>query len=134
MASAVPPKLFPGLCAARPSPQNHDVRGPAPFPGIPPRKHHILIHMTRSNTPSMTRWASLRHSLARTARWSAFALTLAAVSQSHAEPPELKTQGNQIVVKATGERVRLVGVNFTGLEQDAGYDRNFLNSLDVLSG
>jgi len=82
----------------------------------------------------MTRWGSLRRSVSRTLRWPALALTLAAASQLHAEPPELKTQGNQIVVKATGERVRLVGVNFTGLEQDAGYDRSFLNSLDVLSG
>ena len=82
----------------------------------------------------MTQRPSLRRSLARAVRYSALVLTLAATGQLRAEPPELKTQGNQIVVKDTNERIRLVGANFTGLEKDAGYDRNFLNSLDILKG
>lgn len=90
--------------------------------------------MIRSNTPSVARLASSRRSIARKIRWSATALLLAAFGRLEAVPPELKTQGNQIVVKATGERVRLVGANFSGLENDAGYDRNFLNSLEVLKG
>lgn len=80
----------------------------------------------------MARWGSLRRSFGRKVRWSALALTLAAASQLQADPPELKTLGNQIVVKGTNERVRLVGANLSGLED--GYDRNFLNSLDVLKG
>ncbi len=82
----------------------------------------------------MTQRPSLRRSLARAVRYSALVLTLAATGQLRAEPPELKTQGNQIVVKDTNERIRLVGANFTGLEKDAGYDRNCLNSLDILKG
>ncbi len=81
--------------------------------------------MVRGGTPS---W----HSLARKVRWSAIAFTLAAAGSLQAVPPELATQGNQIVVKSTGERVRLVGVNLSGLE--GNYDRNFLNSVDVAVG
>jgi hypothetical protein len=90
--------------------------------------------MNQSITPSIACWGSLRRSVGRKVRWSALALTLAAASQLQADPPELKTLGNQIVVKGTNERVRLVGANFTGLEKDSGYDRNFLNSLDILKG
>lgn len=90
--------------------------------------------MIRSNTPSVARPVSSRRSLARKFRWSATALLLVAFGRLEALPPELKTQGNQIVVKATGERVRLLGANFTGLENDPSYDRNFLNSLDILKG
>lgn len=90
--------------------------------------------MIRSTPPSVARPVSSRRSLARKIRWSAAAVLLAAFGRLEADPPELKTLGNQIVVKSTNERVRLVGANFTGLEKDAGYDRNFLNSLDVLKG
>ena len=88
--------------------------------------------MIRSNTPSITRWGSLRRSFGRKVRWSALAVTLAAATQLQADPPELKTLGNQIVVKTTNERVRLAGVNLSGLEDNI--DRNFMNSLDVATG
>lgn len=90
--------------------------------------------MIRSNTPSVARPVSSRRSLGHKIRWSAVALLLAAVGRLEADPAELKTQGNQIVEKISGERVRLVGANFSGLENSPGYDRNFLNSLDVLKG
>ncbi len=86
--------------------------------------------MNRSNTPSIARWSSLRRSLGRKLCYSAFALSVAASTTVDAAPPELKTQGNQIVVKATGERVRLTGVNLTGLE-DNNINLNLLNSLEV---
>ena len=46
-----------------------------------------------------------------------------------AAPPQLETQGNQIVVKATGEPVRLTGVNIPSLEWGGG--ENLLTSLQV---
>mgnify|MGYP001315799882 FL=1 len=42
-------------------------------------------------------------------------------------PPELATQGNQIIVKSTGESVRLTGVNIPSLEW--GYGESLLTSL-----
>lgn len=91
--------------------------------------------MIRSNNPSMVRGGTPAwRSLGRKVRWSAIALTLTAAGALHAVPPELATQGNQIIVKSTGERVRLVGANFTGLEKNENYDRNFLNSLEILKG
>jgi hypothetical protein len=53
------------------------------------------------------------------------ALTLPA----QAAPPELKTQGNQVVVKATGVPVRLAGVNIPSLEWGNG--ENLMASLEA---
>lgn len=55
-------------------------------------------------------------------------LALPAVPLS-ATPPELKTQGNQIVVKATGVPVRLAGVNIPSLEWGNG--ENLSESLEA---
>jgi len=57
------------------------------------------------------------------------AVPLALMATLHAAPPELETQGNQIVVKATGEPVRLTGVNIPSLQWGPG-DR-ILTSLQV---
>lgn len=46
-----------------------------------------------------------------------------------AAPPELKTEGNQIVIKATGVPVRLTGVNIPSLEWGAG--ENLTESLET---
>ncbi|HBR95467.1 MAG TPA: hypothetical protein DEA90_15000, partial [Opitutae bacterium] len=46
-----------------------------------------------------------------------------------AAPPELQTQGNQIVVKSTGEPIRLVGVNIPSLGW--GYGENLSASVDA---
>jgi hypothetical protein len=87
--------------------------------------------MNRSKTPSMMPLESLRRSLESTVRRSALAVLLLTFAGAlEAAPPELKTQGNQIVVKATGERVRLTGVNLTGLEDNL-INLNLLNSIDV---
>lgn len=86
--------------------------------------------MNRSNTPSIASWKSLRRSLGRKVCWSTLAVTLAVSAQLDAAPPELKTQGNQIVVKSTGAPVRLTGVNLSGLE-DNNINLNLLNSLEV---
>lgn len=48
-----------------------------------------------------------------------------------AAPPELKTQGNQIVVKSTGQLVRLTGVNLPSLEWGSG---EHLKSTDINGG
>jgi hypothetical protein len=47
--------------------------------------------------------------------WPAFLLALCPLA-GHAAPPELKAQGNKLVVKATGVAVRLTGVNTPSLE------------------
>jgi|GEM_PF-1440353 len=62
------------------------------------------------------------HHTKRICGWLA-ALPLA-LATLQAAPPELETQGNQIVVKATGDPVRLTGVNIPGLE--FGYDAKAL--------
>jgi hypothetical protein len=59
-------------------------------------------------------------------------LALAAATQLQSAPLELKTQGNQIVVKATGVPVRLTGVNIPSLEWSAGI--HLMTSLEVAVG
>ena len=59
-------------------------------------------------------------------------LAVAVLSPAIAAPLELETQGNQIVIKATGEPVRLTGVNIPSLEWGNG--ENILNSLAVAAG
>lgn len=63
----------------------------------------------------------------------ALALLFAAVaSTSRAAPPQLKTQGNLVVVEATGEPIRLLGVNIASL--DWGNGENLMTSLEVAVG
>lgn len=62
----------------------------------------------------------------------AAALSLLCSSPLQAAPPELKTSGNQIVVKATGKPVRLCGANIPSLDwglNDEGIGGSIVNSL-----
>jgi|GEM_PF-4243162 len=58
----------------------------------------------------------------------AFAFLVLSVLSVQAAPPELRTSGNKIVVKATGVAVRLTGVNTPSLEWNANGE-NLANSI-----
>ncbi len=103
---------------------------PLAFTGVLPV--FLKPKMKRSTTPLIDCGASLRRLFGRTFRRSALALALASAAQLQADPPELKTQGNQIVVKATGAPVRLTGVNIPSL--DWGNGENIMTSLEVAVG
>jgi hypothetical protein len=62
--------------------------------------------------------------------WIAAAAILVPLVPMHAAPPELKTQGNQIVVKSTGTPVRLTGVNIPSLEWSPYQGENLATSTD----
>lgn len=85
--------------------------------------------MKRSNTPLIERGGLLGRILGRTVCWPALALALATPAVVDAAPPELKTQGNLIVEKATSAPVRLAGVNIPSLEWGNG--ENIMTSLEV---
>src|SRR5690606_10352397 len=105
---------------ARPGPfLAHDARGETP-------QHN----MTSSKTPMIASGRPPTRNPGRSVRLSVLALALATVAPLTAAPPELATQGNQIVVKATGEPVRLTGVNIASLEWRID-GQNLLTSLQV---
>src|SRR5690606_4393867 len=86
--------------------------------------------MTSSKTPMIASGRPPTRNPGRSVRLSVLALALATVAPLTAAPPELATQGNQIVVKATGEPVRLTGVNIASLEWRID-GQNLLTSLQV---
>src|SRR5690606_5808526 len=86
--------------------------------------------MTSSKIPMIASGRPPTRNPGRSVRLSVLALALATVAPLTAAPPELATQGNQIVVKATGEPVRLTGVNIASLEWRID-GQNLLTSLQV---